>query len=212
MASTKYSDMLTDVLPYLAADPSDPVTEYAIRRTVVDFCADTLLWRYIPDSQDVVAGEAYYDLDAPNGGQVNNVLYAKLDGVPLINKSVEWLNANEPRWDTDSGVSKYFTQLDSDQLILALVPDSSYTDGLSMMLSLYPSAESTSFPSWIANQYGYTIALGAVSRLMLMPQKPWTDLAVGSAFKSEYEGNKSNARADAVMALSRASVRTGNEH
>lgn len=204
--------MLTDVLPYLAADPSDPVTEYAIRRAVVDFCASTLIWRYIPDPQDVVAGEAYYDIDVPTGAQVNSVLYAKLDGVPLLNKSVEWLNANEPRWDTDMGVPKYFTQIDSDQVILALVPDSNYSEALSMMIALYPSATSTSFPAWIASQYGYSIAVGAVSRLMLMPNKPWTNMQVGAIYRAEFEGDKANARADAALALSRAPLRTADEH
>ena len=31
MANIKYSELLDEVLPYLAADPSDPVTENAIK-------------------------------------------------------------------------------------------------------------------------------------------------------------------------------------
>lgn len=212
MANTKYSDLLDDVLPSLAADPSDPVTEHAIKRAVIEFCAGSWIWKHLPDPMDVTAGEAVYDLESPSGTDVSMVMTVALDGYPLSPQATEWLDANEPGWRNVTGTPRYFTQVDTEQLILAQVPSASTTGGLTVTLALQPSQKSTGFPSWIANQHMYALADGAIARLMLMPGKPWTDVVNGQDHRAKFDAAIANARANAVFGLGRASLRTASQH
>lgn len=212
MANIKYSDMLDDVLPSLAADPSDPVTEHAIKRAVIEFCAGSWIWKHLPDPMDVTANEAVYDLEPLPGTDVSMVMSVALDGYPLTNKATDWLDSNEPGWRTVTGTPRYFTQVDPTQLILAQVPSASTTGGLTATLALQPDQRATGFPSWIANQYLYALADGAISRLMLMPNKPWTDLPNGQDRRTRFDAAIANARATAVGGLGRAPTRTASQH
>ena len=212
MANIKYSDLLDDVLPSLAADPSDPVTEHAIKRAVIEFCAGSWIWKHIPDPMDVVAGESVYDLEPPSGTDIAVVMATTLDGWPIDHKDTDWLDANLIGWRTLRETPRHFTQLDTEQLILAPVPSASVPGGLSLTLALQPSQNSTGFPSWIANQHMYALASGAIARLMLMPGKPWTDLVNGQDHRDKFNAAIANARASGVFGLGRASVRTASQH
>jgi len=212
VANTKYSDLLDDVLPSLAADPSDPVTEYAIKRACIEFCSGSWIWKHLPDPIDVVAGENAYDLESPAGSDISAVMAAEHNVVPLDPKNVEWLNREIPGWRTTRRTPKYFTQVDTEQVILAGVPDANIASGLTLTLALQPSQSSTGLPKWIATQYLYDLADGAISRLMLMPNKPWTDLQNGADRRAKFDAAIANARANAVSALGRAPTRTASQH
>jgi hypothetical protein len=208
----KYSDLIDDVLPSLAADPSDPVTEYAIKRACIDFCNGSWIWQYLPDPIDVEAGEAYYDLEPEMGADVSAVMDVSHNNVPLKAKTLQWLDAELPGWRTTQAVPKYYTQVDTDQIILAAVPDSSITEGLTMTLALQPSQTAVGLPKWIFNQYIYTLAAGALSRLMLMPNKPWSDVQNGAMHAANFQGAIANARANTLAALGRAAHRVTPQH
>lgn len=212
MANIKYSELLDEVLPNLAADPSDPVTENAIKRAVIEFCEKSWIWQHLPDALDVTAGEATVDLEPLPGSDIAAVMAASLSGLPLDPKSLDWLNANEPRWRTERGTPRYFTQVDTEQLILARVPDASVTDGLTLTVALQPSHNATGFPKWIFNQHVYALADGAMAKLMLMPAKPWTDVVNGQDRRAKFEAAIANARAAVVSGLGRAALRVAAHH
>lgn len=212
MANTQYSDLISEVLPQLAADPSDPVTEQAIKRAVIEFCRESWVWRYIPDTQDVVAGLLEYDLEPPQGADVVAVLDVQVNNVPVTSRTIEMLNQEFPGWRTTSKTTKHFTQVDTSQILLAPLPEVGITAGLSMTLALQPKLTATSFPSWIANQYMERLADGAVGRLMLMSNKPWSDPANGADHRRRFEAAIANARNDAASALGRAPVRVTGQH
>lgn len=194
------------------ADPSDPVTEYAIKRACIEFCASSWIWKYLPDAMDITAGESTYDLEAPPATDISSVMSAEYNGVPLVHRGLDWLNAEIPGWRTTRNTSKYFTQVDTEQIILAAVPQDTITGGLTLTLALQPSQASTGIPKWIANQYLYTLVDGALSKLMLMPGKPWTDQKTGEYHRTRFDAGAAQARTDAVMALARATHRSSSQH
>ena len=212
MLISKYSELFDDVLPSLSADPSEPVTEYAIKRACIDFCAGSWIWQYMPDPIDVLAGEAYYDLEPEQGADVSVVMDVQHNLVPLTAKPLMWLDKNVPGWRTTQTVPKYYTQVDTDQIILAAVPDVDIAGGITMTLALQPSQSSQGIPKWIFNQFMYALAAGAMARLMLMPNKPWTDLTLGAAHAANFQGAIANARATTMAALGRAEHRVTPQH
>lgn len=212
MANTLYSDLVDEVLPHLAADPSDPVTENAIKRTVIEFCKDSWVWRYFPDPQNLIANLAEYDLEPPSGADITAILDVQIENVPITPKSHDWLNLNIPGWRTTPGTPKYYTQIDTAQIILAPPPAYNVTGAILMTAALQPSQKATGFPTWIANQYIYQIVDGAIGKLMLMGEKPWTDIANGANRRDRFEAAIANARNDGVSALGRAPVRASYQH
>lgn len=212
MLISKYSDLIDDVLPTLAADPSYPVVEYAVRRACIEFCASSWVWQYLPDPIDIVAGEARYDLEPDTGADISAVMDVACNGVPLEAKSVAWLDANLPGWRTTPGTPKFYTQVDTEQIILAPAPDANIAGGLTMTLTLEPSKTSQGIPRWLFNQFMYALAEGAISYLMLMPNKPWTDLASGARYGINFQNAIANAKASTAASLGRAATRVTPQH
>ncbi len=212
MANKKYADLVNEVLPYLAADPSDPMTEQAIRRAVIQFCAESWIWKVFQDPVSVIAGINQYDLEPETGSDVAAVAAVELDGRTIDAKSPVWLNKEIPRWKTVTGTPKYFTQMDTDSLYLAPLPQDSQRNALTITLALQPSQKSDGFPLWIYNQYADALVQGAVSRLMLMSGKPWADPANGLDHRNTFTSEIANARNDAVSALGIAPVRVTSQH
>lgn len=212
MANVKYSDLLPEVLPNLAADPSDPVTEHAIKRAVIQFCNDSWIWNYLADPMDVNIGEPTYDLEPLPGTDITTVISVAYDTVPMQNKPIDWLNSTIPAWRTTRLTPKYFTQVNTDQIILAPVPESTIPGGLSIILALQPDQRSSGFPKWIYSQYVYSIAQGAIAYLMLMPDKAWSNPQLGVAYMQKFESAIADARGDAAASLGRAPVRSSPFH
>jgi len=212
MATMKYSDLLVEVLPHLSVDPSNPVTEHAIKKAVIEFCNRSWVWKFLPDPADITAGEAYYDLEYPNGGEISSIIDMAVDGVPITPKSIDWLNSNMPRWQTTLATPKYYTQLDTEQVILAEKPPSNITGGLTMTLAIQPDQKATSFPRWIATQYLYVITAGALSNLMLMTGTPWANEKTGTYHLDAFTKGVNDAKTDGVAGLGRAQPRSTSQH
>lgn len=208
MASTKYSDISSEVLPILAAFPPEPLVENAIKRAVIEFCTESLIWKYLPDPIDIDAGEREYMIEIPPGAETAMVMNAAFDGDRITPQSTEWLDIELPGWGTDLATPKYFTQVESNQIILAPIPDSTISGGLMLTIALRPQVSSSGFPKWIANKYLYDIADGAAAKLMLMSGKPWTDAANGAYRKSQFDSAIAKARESSAKALGRAVIRT----
>lgn len=212
MANIKYSDLLYEVLPSLTGGAPDPTIEQAIKRTVIDFCSRSWVWKYLAEPIDVLAGVSAYDLEPEASSDITMVMNVAYDGSNLTNKSTDWLDQNTPGWRTVQETPRYFTQVDTEQIILAGVPNSTLRGALLVTAALQPSYTSKDFPKWIFNQHQSALTDGALYRLMLIPGKPWTDLQTGADRRSTFEAAIGNARSSAVMGLGRAATRTTAQH
>ena len=56
------------------------------------------------------------------------------------------------------------------------------------------------------------LAEGALAKLMMMPNKPWTDIQNGADRRTKFEVGIANARASAVSALGSAPQRVTAQH
>ncbi len=212
MANFLYTDLIDEVLPYLAADPSDPVTEAAIRRTVIEFCRESWIWKHIADTQHLRARVQAYDIEPPLGADIVTVMTATAAGRDIQARRPDWLDENHPYWKSDTGIVRYFTQIDTSQILLVNIPDETLANGLQMTLALQPTQAAESFPQWIGNKYIYQLAEGAISRLMLMNKKPWSDMKEGAYRRGLFDSAIAAARSDAVSGLARAPTRTTSYH
>ena len=212
MADAKYSEWMGDVMPLLLADPSEPVVMRAIKRAAIDFCTGSWIWRSLPDPTGIIAGLNAYDLDVPTGADPVAVLTALISGVKLGNRDTGWLDVNVANWRTVRGTPRHFTQIDSEQILIAPLPDTSIPMGLTMTLVLAPSVTSTAVPRWLFNDNVYDIAEGAAARLMLMPGRPWSNEKQGAFRQLVFMAAIAKARERATASLSRSPTRVSYQH
>lgn len=212
MATVKYSELVSEVLPVLAADPSDPVTEHAIKRAVIEFCKESWVWKYFQDPIDMIASQNTYDLEPPSGAGVAAVIRLTIGETDIDPKSPDDLDRDMPNWLSKNGSPQFYTQIDSDQVILAPAPDYNLAAGIRMTLALQPDQSANGLPGWIVNEYIYDIVDGTLAILMKMPKQEWTDMPLADDYQKKFHAAISNARADAMSALGRAPTRTTPQH
>lgn len=208
----KYTALVPDVLAHLTADPSDPVTEGAVRNAVIEFCARSRIWRAYADGIDVVAGEGSYDIELPSGADLACVLSATLDGMPLDLESPDRLDAAAPTWRTDTGAGRRLTQTDMASVLVTPVPAAAIATGLVLSYALMPKRSASVFPDWIAAQHWEGLTAGAMYRLMLMRGRPWSDEKTGIEKRQQFNTAISSAKESATRGLSRAPTRTTSQH
>lgn len=211
MSLIQYANLLPEVLPHLTGDPSEPLAINAIRNAVIEFCARSWVWRHFPDAQDVEAGEPSYRLEPPAGADVAMVLSCRYDGEPITQASSDSLDEKLPGWQTDSGCVKYFTQPDTESIVLAPIPDANIDAGLAMVLAVQPRRAATTFPRWIHAQYMEQIAAGAIAKLMNMPGKPWAS-PQAVHYQAKFDNGIASAKESALRGLGRGVVRTTPQH
>ena len=208
----KYTAFVPDVKVQLTADPSDLVVENAIKNAAIELCRNSWVWREYASATTVTANEPRIDIELPAGSDLVTVLTVTLDGLLLDPESGDRLDTLYPRWATDTGAPKRYTQTDMSSLILSPVPDANYPDALVIYYAVAPKRSATSLPDWIANDFWEDIVNGSLARLMMMSNRPWTDLDNGGMRRRQFDAAIGLARDSALRALGRAPTRVTAHH
>jgi hypothetical protein len=203
MSTTKYTDLLDEVMPELPGAQTALVTNQ-IRNAVIAFCGGSDIWRAWLDPIDVVAAQNTYDVTVDAGTDLVRLLSLKFDGFLLTPRSEDALDAWRPRWRTEERRPEHYMQQDQDTVTLACVPPCSLAGGLLLSVSMQPDRNSKGFPGWIYSQYWEGITAGAKARMMLMPGKPWSNPKQAILYAQMFENETAAARADASKSLVRS--------
>lgn len=197
---------LNEVMPDVPGCAKD-VAVNAIRNAAIEFCKKSLVWVETLDPVNITATVDVYDLDGmPNGSvieRINNLFYL---GEKLTPSNVDEVNTK--RQLAVGGAVQFYAQSSPTQVILYGIPDVSTTGALVMDVALTPSRSSVGIDSAITDRYLDGIVSGAKSRLMLMPKKPWSDLALASYHKGEFGSAVDTAMIDVARGFGRAPIRT----
>lgn len=168
------------------------------------FCGESLVWRGDFDPVNLVADEATYDLepDEPKSVAVK-VIRLTVNSVVLWDQ--EWrigCGRDEPSYHLEApfSVSEDFTQL---TLVDDEIPSAAVTDGLEVYGAMAPSFDADRLPDILLTTHLEAFRKTVLSRLMLMPKKPWSnaDLAV------EYRAEATSLQHLAAMRVAGQNVR-----
>lgn len=224
MSTTLYSEFLQDILPDVpgAADVS---IEDAVKVTAIELCRKASIWkeRLMPDG--IFSGVDVYDLFSPSREViVHRIEAAFYRGRKLTVKQYGEINAwreaalvvansiaaNEAI-PADVGyvppITDFYAQQSPTQIVLYGMPDGNYPNALLVDAVLLPSRASTGFDSVLAERYWDYIVHGAKSRLMLIPNKPWSDAGTAAFHKGQFDNEVANATGDASQGFGSAPVR-----
>lgn len=193
-----YSDWLNDVQPDVPGCPRVVILD-AVRQTAIRFCQDTMLWRYNMEPLITQVGVREYELDYPLETRVVSVRAMIWKGKKLDEKSADVLDSEDPAWRTRKGQPDGYVFDDPNTILLSHEPQTEHE--LSATLVLKPSQTSQVCGDILFEEYRKEIAAGAISMLMLMPKKPWTDYELAAQKEAVFLTaiNKAKVRASSAF-------------
>lgn len=208
MASVSLDTFFSDITIHVDGCP-EPVMAKAVLNTLIDFCADTKVWREYVDCGTVRAASFPYDLGGNAGAVVAGLLDVRINGYPLEATNETTLDAIRVEWQDDRGTPAGYYLTDPDTLMVYPLPDMDYQ----MRVSQYytPSRDATAVPSYLHQRYATIIAAGTVAQLMAIPNKPWSNPQFAAVWSNRFGAKKAEVKIavnqSMVMSNTRVSLR-----
>ena len=148
----------------------EPLIVRHLRTAMVEFYRESKAWRYTTEPASVTVGERAVELDLPTGTAVLRVYWAKLAGKVL--QAVSPRNLREviarPTGYAINGITRV-VYLDS-------MPDQNYIlDGVEANVALLPLRSLEELPDELFDQHRDGILYGALAKLLMMRNVPWSD-------------------------------------
>lgn len=198
------SVFLPHIKQYAPGCPA-PTAYFGLRQAAIDFCQRTKTWRYEDDF--TVSANDCDQISTPADSILLDLEKVLFDGNPLEPKTTAWLDDNVRGWrtnETTGGPSRYVTQTEPNTI--RLIPGQ---DGHVYVYAwLKPSQDAEQLPEFLAAQYRETIAHGALARILMMPNMPFSNPNLGGMFMTLFSGALDNFQNKGSMGQQRARPRT----
>lgn len=195
-------DFLCLVRPYAATAP-EPSIVRCLREVARDYCAATFCWR--ETDRFTIAGREE-PVFIPADSEIVTIDEARLDGRRLEPVSLDWLDQHRPGWreeNDEAAPARWITQLQPDALMV--VP---FVAGqLSVRLTLKPSLDAESLPSFLMSQFGEVIGKGAAGSLLMTPGE-WANPQLGAFLSDRFAAVLAAGKVIAAKGQQRAPLRT----
>lgn len=204
MATTAFTAWLPEVLPSAPECP-EVVAVNAIRNAVIEFCYATNWWQGDYGTTAITAAILPYSFTVAASGMVAQVLVATYDGLPLAITSIEELDAKVVGWRTATGQIRAVFQPTPG--IVDFYPRPAGTDSYNifMRVSYAPLRAATTVDSTVYEAYLEEIAAGALARLLMVPNKSWTNEQAAAQYDSTFKSAKVQGAIEASRSYGRAS-------
>lgn len=229
-----YDILLGEVMPFVDGC-SVPLAISRIRLATIELCRESLIVKRTLTGQSVVVDEPYVVVPVPTDQSVVHIRNMQIDGFDIAHRSQDaldlaWRDENAGRalfsdyhyqgynpdpegWRTykQERPGAYYLEMDDSlgtRIRLVGISRQAYST-LSYQLVLEPTIDSTTFATWVLNDYAETIAAGAIARLLAIPKKPWTDLASAAVYRATFNDGLGKAMGDGARDFTRDDESTG---
>lgn len=182
---------------------------HELRRAAQTFFERSRAWRVTQAPLAVALGESE-KASTPTDTTTDLVELeaAWYDGKPLYPITLEELdNAFHDDWQAHTGTPTRYLEPSVGTIRLYPSPIAAATTGLKLRLIVKPSDTATGLPDDMAARYRDAIHLGAKSRLMAIPGKPWTNFELAGALATSFASQADSAHTKAAKGNVNARVR-----
>lgn len=201
------TSFLPEVMPYCQNVP-DFIAENAVRNAAIDFCEQTHWLLYENPDITAVANLNTYVLSPPNDTTCVRIVEAWFLDNQLIGKSQEELKAMFGRdWRVATGTPRYYTQLETCEVILVPMPDTTTAAAISVIVAIQPARGCTSLPEGLYERWLEVIALGARCRLYETPGQPYSDKSLAMNTAARFRSGINKAKMERNRGLTRGELR-----
>lgn len=168
-----------------------PVIIGKLREAARLFCARTRVWTQISQATDLLAGNAVYGLSAPAQADICDVLSVRCKGNRLTPLTPEQWRALP---EQSASQATHFIVTEPAMVHLWPTPEADVAAALVVEVVMRPSVGSAEGPEFLLAKHGNIIAKGAQAELLLIPDRPWTDLNGASVAMKQFEDGMAGAR------------------
>lgn len=148
----------------------------ALRQAAITFCEQSLAWKYDHPDITVSVGTAKYLFDSPAEAVVHVVTYAEFNSAQLETRIME-RDINNWTLRLAVGTPEYLL---GGPISVTLVPMPDVAGTLKLKVALKPSPTGDGVDDVIFNEYREAVVHGALSKLLLSPKKPYTDMTLAN--------------------------------
>lgn len=203
---------LDTLLPYMLAEAPgvpDVTARQALLLSAIEFCVQTHAWSEILDPVDVEAGVNQYDIDVEQGARVATVKDVWASTYRLEPVTMDRLVAVLPDWQTISTSTPLFYTAPTDNSYINVYPTplAAIPGALVIRVAYAPTLAATSLPDSVVNQYLEPLLSGAKHRLMVMPERQWSNQALAAFHKTQFDDGVQRAKIDVMHDKVQGSVR-----
>jgi len=207
VSNVSYEVFLPNVLPYAPNVLDDQAIE-AVRNACIDFCRETLFLQHDLDPITVMAGANTYCIDVPKYNILGQVMGIYYESRRLERKSqYELEKMFSMNWQSLLGTPQAFTQLNPNDITLALCPAETVQNAITGRFSYMPLRNSTVVDSQLYQRYLEEISSGALATLLATPNQSYTDVAGAKTYESRFRVAKQTARAYVTGGMNHAPMR-----
>ncbi|KAF0234336.1 MAG: hypothetical protein FD177_892 [Desulfovibrionaceae bacterium] len=161
-----------------------------VREAAREFCARARIWTDKSLVSDVLAGEGAYGLRPPDQADIRCVLSVRFQGARLTPLTPDqWRSLAEQT----ACAPTHFIFTEPNVVRLYPTPQEDVPGALLVEVVLIPAVNSAQGPEFLLSKHGTTIAHGAISKLMLMPDRPWSDPGGGAFYEKKFEDGVAGA-------------------
>jgi hypothetical protein len=205
MAIKVWSDFYMDTLHSLPECPI-PILERALRNATINLCSQSQRLKYEMPAFLTVSGTNEYPLSPGIGYETITILDGSINGFPIDpfrrDELVRIIN-----WQSEQGrPSRYLMNEDTETVRLWKIPDAAYT--VLLTLAIKPNNDATGIEEWFGERFKDGIISGALSMLMAIPNKPWTNAQLAIFHDGKFKSEVIRASAEAERDATRAPLRT----
>lgn len=187
---TAHTSFLDYVLPQVPGATNE-MALLEIKNTIIDFCEKSLILQIDHDPVTAVNGVMDYDLEPPSGRLVVKIIKSWYKGVQLEAVGPDEINTPSI-YNQNSGAlirrqdPRLITQKDARTFSVYPVPNETVALSITLRVALKPTRTSASIDDFIFEDYAETIGHGAISRLALSPDKPYSNPQLAAARNALY--------------------------
>lgn len=168
------------VLPYATSCP-DVTAEQYVLQAAIEFCEAVRPWRYVDTFTTI--GTNPEPVAIPAQSEIHQIEEAWFEGRKLDRATYVEGTALAGRGE---GAPSVIYQAGPDTVLLS----PSGKGPLDISLFLKPSRTADTLPDFFMAQYAQVIADGALSRILMLPEQPFSNPALGTRFAASFEGAK----------------------
>lgn len=180
-------DLIPTVAAHCAGAP-EPLVVRAYVDAAREFFRRTLAWKEDLEIDSEIA-PGVLKLVLPEDAEITDGVFVRFrdDEKSLVKRTVTQMSR--------LGIRPYprptMYRVMSDRIFIApVVPDIDLTvDITQATMALYPTRNATTLNDEVANRYGEAIEAGALSRLLVMPKRAWTDFESAAEYTGKFRAH-----------------------
>jgi len=195
------STLVPDVQVAIPEIPSF-VAERQLLRATRDFAEATRAWRVnVQISVTTTVPAVNISGLLPANTELVDVVSIKNTGggAPLVPRTYAWLDKNTSDWHNDTDLNAKWYVLDGNNSVRFVPTPSTTVAALyDARVAVKPLLTATVIDDIVANKYDEVLVHGALSKLYLLPRKPWTDNALAQYHQTMFLASFPAARTEAA--------------